>query len=104
MRFASLDSIARDARASLRRFPLTLAFAWLACALSDVLILVEGHHPRLVSIAVVATLGIASSLAATLFLERLGSRLPVIARALVLAITPVALAILAAPWSHWTED
>ena len=104
MRFASLDSIARSAGAALRRFPLTLAFAGLACAVTDLLILVEGDHPRLVSVAVVATLGIALSLAATLFLERRGSSLPPAARAMVLPIVTVVLAFLATRWSHWAEE
>ncbi len=103
MRFASIDSMGRDAAAALRRFPLTLAFAWLACGLCDVLILREGDHPRLVSVAIIATLGIALSLASALFVERLGRGVSPIARAAVLAVVPVALAVLAMRWTHWTD-
>ncbi len=104
MRFASLDSIRRDAAAALRRFPLTLAFAWLACGLSDALILTGGDHPRLTGVAVVATLGIALSLAVALFSERLGPRVPAVGRGALLAIVPVALAVVAWRWTHWTDD
>ena len=71
MNFASLDAIVRDAEVALRRFPITLAFAGLACLASSALILLEGDRPRLVAVMVVATLGIAPSLAIALFAERL---------------------------------
>src|SRR5262245_36010185 len=98
MRFASIESTARDAAATLRRFPMTLAFAWLACGLSDALILWSGDHPRLASVAIVASLGIAMSFAVAVLVERLGAGASATARSVLLAAVPVVLALVAWRW------
>ena len=103
MHFASLDAIRRDATAALKRFPLTLAFAGLACAVSDAIILMTGDHPRLMAIVLVATLGIALSFAVALFAERLPDLSPP-ARGALLAVVPLGLAIVALQWTHWTDE
>ena len=104
MRFASLESIGRDAATALRRFPVTLAFAWLAFWATNELILLDGDHPRLLALAIVATLGISMSLAVALFSERLGPGVPAAARVGLALIVPVVLGIVAVLWPHWTDD
>ena len=98
-----LDAVVRDAQAPVRRFPLPLAFALLACVANDLLILMQGDHPRLAAVLVVATLGIALSLAVALFNERLPDVSP-LARRLLMAIVPAALVIVALQWPGWTDE
>jgi hypothetical protein len=104
MRLASLESVRRSAAAALRRFPLSLLCAWLACAISDVLILGRGEHPGWIGIAAAAVLGVPACLAVALLGERLGGRAPRAMCALLQLVVLAAIAVFAWQWPHWTIE
>lgn len=102
MRFASLDSVRRQAGAALRRFPLPLACAWAACAVFDALIVIEGDHRGVLAAGLALTFGIPVLFALALRWERVPNA-PAAARALPALVVLLALAVLAVRWPHWTE-
>jgi len=102
VRFASLESVRQGAAAALRRFPVTLACAWVTCAFCDFIVVANGYHPRALAAATLLTLGIPLTFAVTLRAERSASRSPA-ARWLPPLVILAILAILVCVWPGWTS-
>jgi len=104
VRFASLESVWGSAAEALGRFPLPIACAWAACAITNALIVAGSSNERLIAATLMLGLGLPTFFALTLFGERLPAGTPRAARWIPQLAAFVTLAALAWTWPHWSSD